>query len=189
MLQASPPGKQGKLPFRLLILDGDDTLWQPLDGICCSDRTPDDNVGWPYFTYRPDPADPDLLIRDDGIRFRLSPGAREVLATVTAAGGACALASYNHRDNIERALTAWDIRSYFAQVVAHWHTRKFEMLQEILDAEAARGHAVAPTDALFVDDDPLGVYRRYAGALGIRFLQMGVDIQDLREVLALVPGG
>ena len=172
------------LPFRLLILDGDDTLWQPLDGICCSDRTPDDSVGWPHVTYQPDPANPDLLHRDDGVRFQLNPGARMVLQTVTVAGGACALASYNHRANIERALTAWSIRPAFAQVVAHWHTRKDEMLEEILAAEAARGHAVAPADALFVDDDQLGIYRRYAARLGMRFLQMGVDIEDLREVLA-----
>src|SRR5690349_4553177 len=134
MTSIPSPAQPGALPFRLLILDGDDTLWQPLDGICCSDRTPDDNVGWPHFTYRPNPADPDLLHRDDGIRFHLNPGAREVLAAVTEDGSACAIASYNHRDNIERALTAWGIHAYFAQVVAHWHTRKFEMLQEILDA-------------------------------------------------------
>jgi predicted phosphatase len=171
------------LPFRLLILDGDDTLWQPVDGICCSDRTVDDAVGWSHFTYQPAPTDPDLLIRDDGVRFRLTPGARAVLHTVTTAGGACALASFNHRPNIERALTAWGIRPAFAQVVAHWHTRKDEMLREILEGEEARDHPVTPAATLFVDDDPEGRYRAYAARLGVRFLQMGVDIQDLWEVL------
>jgi magnesium-dependent phosphatase-1 len=172
--------------IRLLILDGDDTLWQPVDGICCSDRTVDDAEGWPHFTFRPDPADPDLIVREDGVRFRLNPGARALLAAVTAAGGACAIASYNYPANIARALTAWGIRHYFSQIVAHWHTRKGEMLAEILEREAARGHAVRPDQALFIDDDPYGTYRGYAAALGVRFLQMGVDVRALGEVLDLV---
>ena len=171
------------IPFRLLILDGDHTLWWPVDEICCSDRTVDDREGWPHFTYRADADDPDLIHREDGVRFRLTPHARATIEAVTAAGGACAIASFNYRDNIDRALTAWGLRPHFAQIVAHWHSRKGEMLAEILDAEAARGHAVAPADALFVDDDPYGTYRRYAADLGIRFLQMGVDIADLGDVL------
>ena len=172
--------------IRLLILDGDDTLWHPVDGICCSDRTVDDAVGWPDFTYQADPNDPDRIVRDDGVRFALNPGARELLTAVTAAGGACALASYNYPGNLDRALTAWGIRAYFRQVVGHWHARKGEMLAEILTLEAARGHAVRPDQALFIDDDPYGTYRGYAAALGVRFLQMGVDIRTLGEVLERV---
>jgi predicted phosphatase len=176
---------KSEIPFRLLILDGDHTLWWPVDDICCSDRTVDDREGWPHFTYRADPTDPDLIHREDGVRFRLTPHARTTIEAVTAAGGACAMASYNYAGNIDRALIAWGLRGHFTQIVAHWHSRKGEMLAEILEAEAARGHAVDPADALFVDDDPYGKYRRYAESLGIRFLQMGVDIADLGEVLAL----
>jgi predicted phosphatase len=173
-----------KIPFRLLILDGDHTLWWPVDEICCSDRTVDDREGWPHFTYRPDTDDPDLIHREDDVRFRLTPQARSTIEAVTAAGGRLAIASYNYRDNIDRALTAWGLRPHFAQIVAHWHSRKGEMLTEILETEAAQGHPIDPTDALFVDDDPYGTYRRYAEGLGVRFLQMGVDIQHLGEVLA-----
>lgn len=172
--------------IRLLILDGDDTLWHPVDGICCSDRVADDAEGWPHFSYRPDPADPDRIVRDDGVRFALNPGARALLAAVTAAGGTCAMASYNYPGNLDRALTAWGIRPYFSQVVGQWHTRKDEMLAEILTLEAARGHTVRPDEALFIDDDPYGKYRGYAAALGVRFLQMGVDIRELGEVLERV---
>ena len=91
--------------------------------------------------------------------------------------------SFNYPANIDRALIAWGLRPHFAQIVAHWHSRKGEMLAEILDAEAARGHVLTPADALFVDDDPYGTYRRYAESLGIRFLQMGVDIANLGDVL------
>ena len=171
------------IPFRLLILDGDHTLWWPVDEICCSDRTVDDREGWPHFTYRADADDPDLIHREDGVRFRLTPRARATIEAVTAAGGACAIASFNYRDNIDRALTAWGLRPHFAQIVAHWHSRKGEMLAEILAAEAARGHAVAPADALFVDDDPYATHRRDAENRGIRVLQLGGDIADLGEVL------
>jgi predicted phosphatase len=178
------PNPKSQVPFKLLILDGDHTLWWPVDEICCSDRTVDDREGWPHFTYRPDPDDPDLIHREDGVRFRLTPHARATIETVAAAGGRLAMASYNYRDNIDRALTAWGLRPHFAQIVAHWHSRKGEMLTEILDAEAAQGHAITPADALFVDDDPYGTYRRYAEAVGVRFLKMGEDIADLSGVLA-----
>jgi predicted phosphatase len=175
------------IPFKLLILDGDHTLWWPVDEICCSDRTVDDREGWPHFTYHADATDRDLIHREDGVRFRLTPRARPTIEAVTAAGGRLAMASYNYAGNIDRALTAWGLRDHFAQIVAHWHSRKGEMLYEILEAEAAQGHPIDPAAALFVDDDPYGKYRRYAEGLGIRFLQMGVDIADLGDVLALQP--
>src|SRR5215212_6682878 len=95
------------ISFRLLILDGDHTLWWPVDDICCSDRTVDDREGWPHFTYRADSDDLDLIHREDGVRFHLTPHGRTTIEAVTAAGGACAMASFNYRDNIDRALTAW----------------------------------------------------------------------------------
>ena len=170
-------------PVRLLILDGDDTLWRPIDGICCSDRDPDDRIGWEHFQFRSDPTNPERIVREDGVRFDLTAGAREAIRAVTDAGGICALASFNHRGNLVRALAAWGLADYFPTVVGHWHARKGEMLTEILAAEAAAGRPVAPHEALFVDDDPYGTYRGYAAEHGIAFVQMGPEIRDFYDLL------
>ncbi len=158
---------------RLLALDGDHTLWQPLDGTCASERYPDDPVGAADFRFAPDPAAPDLIVRADGPRFQLLPGVRATLTASHAAGLGLATISYNHQPPIQAMLAAFGLLPLFRQVVAAWTPDKAAMLRTILAGEAAAGQPIAPAALLFVDDDPNGLYRPMAAAVGVQFLQMG----------------
>ncbi len=158
---------------RLLALDGDHTLWQPLDGTCASERYPDDPTGAADFRFAADPADPDLIIRTDGPRFQLLPAARATLVAAHAAGLGLTTISYNHQPPIRAMLAAFGLLPLFRQVVAAWSPDKGAMLRTILAAEAAAGRPLAPAALLFVDDDPYGLYRPMAAAAGVQFLQMG----------------
>ncbi len=158
---------------RLLVLDGDHTLWQPLDGICCSERTQNDPTGAPAFAFTQDPADLDRAVRADGVRFALAPGARALLTRLPAAGIGLALASWNHPAPIRALLDAFGLLPLFGTVVAAWSSDKAAMLRTILAAEAAAGRPVDPAVVLFVDDDPAGAYRAMAAAVGVQFAQMG----------------
>ena len=158
---------------RLLALDGDHTLWQPLDGTCASERYPNDPAGADDFRFAAAAADPDLIIRHDGPRFHLLPGARATLVAAHAAGLGLATISYNHQPPIQAMLAAFGLLPLFRQVVAAWTPDKAAMLRLILAAEAAAGRPLAPAAVLFVDDDPDGLYRPMAATVGVQFLQMG----------------
>ncbi len=179
-------------PVRLLALDGDHTLWQPLDGTCASERYPDDPTGADDFRFAADPADADLIVRHDGPRFHLLPEARATLIAAHAAGRGLVTISYNHQPPIQAMLAAFGLLPLFRQVVAAWSPDKAAMLRTILAAEAAAGRPLAPAALLFVDDDPHGHYRPQAAAVGVQFLQMGNpaelrDWVDLARYLGLTP--
>jgi predicted phosphatase len=174
------------LPIRLLALDGDHTLWQPLDGACASERYVDDPDGWASFSFAPDPDDPDLITRHDGPRFRLMPGARSTLRQAYDGGIRLAMVSFNHLAPIRAMLGSFGLAPLFAQVEATWSSDKGAMLRSVLAAEAAAGHPLRPEQALFVDDDPWGIYRPMAAAVGVRFAQMGVDVRSFHEIAALL---
>jgi phosphoglycolate phosphatase-like HAD superfamily hydrolase len=173
-------------PIRLLALDGDHTLWQPLDGACASERYVDDPEGWADFRFAADPADPDLIAREDGPRFRLMPGARAALQATHAAGIRLAMVSFNHVAPIRAMLAAFALAPLFAQVEATWSSDKATMLRAVLAAEAAAGRPIAPEQTLFVDDDPWGIYRPMAAAVGVRFAQMGGEVRGFADVAALL---
>jgi predicted phosphatase len=177
-------------PVQLLVLDGDHTLWWPTDVTCASERYPDDPEGADHFAFAPDPANPDRIIRDDGVRFDLLPDARATLDAATAAGIGLAMASWNHHAPIRAMLAAYGLLPRFRQVWASWTSDKETMLREILAAEAAAGRPLDPATLLFVDDDPFGLYRPMAAAVGVQFLQMGHPAElagwpDLAKALGL----
>ncbi len=176
------------VPIRLIVLDGDHTLWHPVDVICCSERVLDDPDGSADFTFRPDAQDPDLAIRDDGVRFRLAPGARAVLADLHGRGVRLAMASWNHAAPIRSLLTAFGLLPLFSQVVGEWSSDKAAMLRTILAAEEAAGRQTAPESVLFVDDDPEARYRAMAAAVGTRFAQMGnpAEVRSFADIARLV---
>ena len=174
------------LPVRLLALDGDHTLWEPLDGACASERYVDDPEGWAGFAFAPDPHDPGLIARNDGPRFRLMPGARVTLQQAHDAGVRLAMVSFNHVEPIRAMLGAFGLAPLFAQVAATWSSDKAAMLRSVLTSEAAAGYPVRPQQALFVDDDPWGIYRPMAAAVGVRFAQMGVDVRSFSDIAALL---
>jgi predicted phosphatase len=173
-------------PIRLLALDGDHTLWEPLDGACASERYVDDPEGWTGFHFAADPADPDLITRDDGPRFRLLPGARATLRQAHGAGIRLAMVSFNHVAPIRAMLRAFALAPLFARVEATWSSDKAAMLRAILAAEDAAGRPIAPEQTLFVDDDPWGIYRPMAAAVGVQFAQMGVDVRGFADIAALL---
>lgn len=172
--------------MKLVAFDGDNTLWEPLDGVNLSDRTPTDAVGWPHFTFKPTGAGPLLVVRDDGARFALRPEAREVLETLKARGVLLAVVSWNHEGNIRRILEAFGVLGFFDYVVAEFHSNKDRMLSRVLREARRDGHQLSPADLLLVDDDPDGIYRGQCRRMGAGFSCFGSDIHDLREVLSLL---
>ncbi|HMA36480.1 MAG TPA: HAD family hydrolase [Chloroflexia bacterium] len=178
-------------PIRLLVLDGDHTLWQPVDVTCATERYPDDPQGHDQFAFQAAADDPDLIIREDGVRFALLPGARATLEQLHAAGVRLAMASFNHLAPIRAMLDAFGLQPLFSQVVAFWAPDKLTMLRTILAAEATAGHTYTPDAVLFVDDDPAGEYRPMAATAGTRFAQMGnpTEVQSFADIARLAGYG
>lgn len=170
---------------KLVAFDGDDTLWEPLDGVNLSDRTPTDDIGRPDFSYAPSPSDARLVLRDDGARFALRPEAAEVLAELKRRGTLLGVVSYNHLGNVQRILRAFGILSEIDYVVAEWHTDKGSMLGKMLAMARRDGRRLELGDLTLVDDDPARIYGAQCRRLGVGFACFGVDIQSLREVTAL----
>ncbi|HUS13662.1 MAG TPA: HAD family hydrolase [Chloroflexia bacterium] len=173
--------------IRLLVLDGDHTLWQPLDIICASERYADDPEGGTAFRFQALADDPDTIIRDDGVRFALMPGARALLERLHGAGVRLAIASYNHAPPIVAMLEAFGLLPLFGHVVASWSSDKGAMLRTILAAEPGS----VPEETLFVDDDPYGIYRPMAAAIGVRFAQMGnpAEVVSFGDIARLADAG
>ena len=172
--------------MKLVAFDGDDTLWEPLDALNVSDRTPTDAEGWPHFTFAPADDNPLVAVRDDGARFALRPEAREALQSLKERGVLVAMVSYNHEGNIRRILEAFGALGYFDYVVAEFHSNKDRMLERVLREARADGHELSAPDLMLVDDDPAGIYRGQCGRMGAGFSCFGTDIHDLREVLSLL---
>ena len=172
--------------MKLLALDGDNTLWEPLDHLNVSDRTPTDAVGWPHFTFAPADDNPLVVVRDDGARFALRPEAREVLPALKSWGVLLAVVSYNHEGNIRRILEAFGVLGYFDYVVAEFHSNKDRMLERVLREAHADGHQLTASDLMLVDDDPDSIYRGQCARMGAGFSCFGSDIHDLRELLPLL---
>ncbi|HEX8219395.1 MAG TPA: HAD-IIIC family phosphatase [Chloroflexia bacterium] len=174
--------------MKLLAFDGDNTLWEPLDALNVSDRTPTDAEGWPHFTFAPADANPLVVVRDDGARFALRPEAREVLQSLKSRSVLLAVVSYNHEGNIRRILEAFGVLGYFDYVVAEFHSNKDRMLDRVRREAHTDGHELSAADLMLVDDDPDNLYRGQCARMGAAFSCFGTDIHDLREVLPLLDG-
>ncbi len=172
--------------MKLVAFDGDNTLWEPLDRVNLSDRTPTDAVGWPHFTFTPASSNPLVVVRDDGARFALRPEAREVLESLRRRGILLAVVSWNHEGNILRILEAFDVLGLFDYVVAEFHSNKDRMLARVLDEANRDGHHLSAADLLLVDDDPDRIYRGQCQRMGAGFSCFGTDIHDLRQVLSML---
>lgn len=172
--------------MKLVAFDGDNTLWEPLDGLNLSDRTPTDAEGWPHFTFTPTDSDPLLVMRDDSVRFALRGEAVEVLETLKARGVLLAVVSYNHESNVRSILAAFGILGFFDYVVAEFHSNKDKMLARVLQEAHQDGHHLSASDLMLVDDDPDQIYRGQCERMGAAFTCFGTDIHDLREVLTLL---
>lgn len=172
--------------MKLVAFDGDNTLWEPLSGVNLSDRTPDDDEGWPDFSYELLSANPPIARRDDGAMFGLRPEAREVFEELRRRGALIGVVSYNHAGNIERILKAFGLLTLVDYLVAEWHTNKDNMLRRMLEMAGRDGHDISAQDVIFVDDDPSDIYRGQATGMGIAFFRFGSDMTDLRQILPLI---
>lgn len=164
----------------LVVFDGDDTLWKGLDGGYISgtifpDYDRDD------FTFRK--IKPDIIQRDDGLRFQLFPEVPKVLSELARMGVLVSLASYNHNAPLMGTLQAFGITGYFKHLAVEWNSRKDKMLRNILRRFTQDGFLVCPETTLFIDDDYRGIYRGQMASIGVHFLQKGVDIHNLNELI------
>ncbi|MEO6458202.1 MAG: HAD-IIIC family phosphatase [Chloroflexia bacterium] len=174
-----------RVAMKLIAFDGDDTLWTPLSGVNLSDRTATDAVGWPHFTYMPLPDDPLTARRDDGALFALCPEAAEVFRELRDRAVLVGVISYNHEENIRSILEAFALLAEVDYIVAEWHSNKDKMLGKMLAQARVDGHSMEPGDLILVDDDPWEIYRGQCARMGAGFSRFGVDILDLRDVLAM----
>ena len=172
--------------MKLIAFDGDDTLWTPLSGVNLSDRTATDAVGWPHFTYTRVPDEPFTVRRDDGALFALRPEAAEVFRELHDRAVLVGIVSYNHEENIRSILDAFGLLGAVDYIVAEWHSNKDRMLRKMLAQALADGHLLEAGDLMLVDDDPWEIYRGQCGRMGAGFSRFGVDIHDLRELLAML---
>ncbi len=169
---------------KLIAFDGDDTLWTPLSGVCLSDRTPTDAIGWPHFTYKTS-NDPLVAQRDDGAQFALRPEARAVFEELKGRNVLVGIVSYNHEANVRGILDAFGLLDLVDYIVAEWHSNKDQMLTKMLSSVRHDGYDLDTCDMLLVDDDPYRIYARQCKRLGASLVCFGSEIHDLREVLTM----
>ncbi len=172
--------------MKLVAFDGDNTLWEPLDVVSLSERTPTDAVGWPNFAYTQTERDPLVVMRDDGARFSLRPETESALDELKHRNVLLGVVSYNHVSNVLRILHAFGVRDRFDYVVAEWHSDKDKMLVRMLEMARRDGHELGASDLILVDDDPYEIYRGQCKRIGAGFSCFGTDIHDLRQVLNLL---
>ena len=164
----------------LVVFDGDDTLWQALDGgfVSGTDWFDDGRSDYTFQSL-------DLLTiqRNDGRRFRLFPEVPALLRQLREKGVLMSLASYNHASPVLNALKTFNIEQYFEHVEIVWNSQKDRMLKTIMRGFNQSGFLVRPETTLFIDDDSLGRYRKQMARVHIHFLQKGTDIHTLNEIL------
>jgi magnesium-dependent phosphatase-1 len=166
----------------LVVFDLDDTLFRGLDGgyICGVDYADDGRTDYTFTRL-----DESCLLRNDGQRFQVYAGVLPLLEELKRWGILISLASYNHPQPVYRALQAFGLFEYFQHPVVEWSGRKDRMIQRILSDFASEGYSIGPENTLFIDDDLPGHYRKQMAEIGVHFLQPGVDIQSLDEILKL----
>lgn len=169
------------IPISLVVFDGDDTLWYGLDGGYISGRDYRDPGRSDYSFHRLDSLH---IQRDDGQRFRLYPEVPALLPELIRRNVLISLASYNHRPPVLAALKAFEIDHFFEHPVVEWNSRKDQMIKTILREFTRSNYLVSAFSTLFIDDDSHGRYRQQMAAIGVHFLQKGVDINKLDDLLA-----
>ncbi len=154
--------------IKLLVLDLDGTLWDHLDA---SSLTP------PYTRIGED-----TVVDSQGIRVTLNRGARWFLAKVYGRI-ALAVASWNEWSKAYELLRVFGLDHYFGYLGIEPHPHKHLILEKILKWYKHRyGETLRPDEILYVDDRRIHLEDIYRHIGKIRFLQMGVDIQDFYEL-------
>ncbi|HVH32217.1 MAG TPA: magnesium-dependent phosphatase-1 [bacterium] len=155
---------------RLVILDCDLTLW---------DHPNVSELSLPFV--RVD----DQTVQDaQGVQVRLRSGARELLAGLRDRGVLISVATWNHPEPVFAIFDLLDLTRFFVLPKVEAHPHKDRTIGATLRELARDGVALRPDEVIFVDDKPMHL-TQVRQALGpIQTLQVGVDVTDLRDVLA-----
>jgi magnesium-dependent phosphatase-1 len=157
------------VPIRLVILDCDRTLWD--HGDVTRLARPFRRVG------------PDAVEDQAGVRVSLFPETRPLLAGLRQRGLIVACASWNEPQPVHEIFTLLEIGAYFDHRKVEPHPDKHLTIGALL-AELARGGVVLnPFQVLYVDDRRIHLEAVRSAVGPVRFLQYGVDIRKLTDVL------
>ncbi len=160
------------MAVKLVILDCDLTLW---------DHPNVSELRLPFTR-----VDPDTVEDAGGVRVRLVPGVRELLAELRARGILVSIASWNQPEPVFAILDLLGLRPCLTRPKVEPHPYKERTITALLAELAAEGITILPDEVLYVDDRALHL-RRVREALGsIRTLHPQDDITDLRDVLGYV---
>ncbi len=155
--------------IRLVVFDADGTLWEHSDISSLS----------PPFSK----IDENTLIDRKGVEIRLFPDVKRLLNELTTREIIVSMASWNKPEPVFEALRKLDILHYFTHPKVEFHPNKHEMMKGLLTDLEAEGTAVKPEEILYIDDQTWHIekIRKHIGA--IHFLQFGVDITAIIDVL------
>ena len=154
---------------RLVILDLDRTLWDHGDA---------SDLVRPFRRVAED------AIEDrHGVRVTLSPGARRLLEGLRARKLVIVCASWNELQPVDEIFDLLELDRFFDHKKVEPHPRKQETIGALFRELAEAGMALAPDEALYVDDRTRHLDAVRAAVGPVRFLHYGVDIRSLDEVL------
>lgn len=161
--------------IRLVVFDADDTLW---------DRSDISALNPPFTRLRED-----LLVDRSGVRIQLFQGVKEALKELNAKGIVVSMASWNRPQPVFEALRRFGIEEYFTHPKVEFHPNKHEMIRSLLADLATEGIIMKPEEILYVDDSMrhIDIVREKIGP--VRFLQFGVDITGIPDVLKHIGNG
>jgi magnesium-dependent phosphatase-1 len=164
-----------KTPVRLVILDLDLTLWDHRNVTALA--LPFRRIG-------------DDTVEDErGVRVSLYPGVRRLLDGLRTRGLIIACASWNDPRPVEAIFDLLGLGHYFDHKKVEPHPHKQQTIGALFAELAASGAPLAADQVLYVDDRTLHLQAVRDAVGPIQFLQFGVDIQSLDEVLAYLDRG
>lgn len=125
--------------------------------------------------------DRDLAEDQHGVRVRLMPEIRTLLAEAKKLGIVIAALSWNVPERAIEALKSFNIIDYFDKLYIEPHPHK-----GVVMARGLEELGIAPSQALYVDDRDIHIdeIRRLVG--DVLFVQFGKDVRDHLELLRIV---
>lgn len=120
------------------------------------------------------------------MQVRLRSGALELLAGLRAQGVLVSVASWNHSEPVFAIFDLLGLTSFFVRPKVEAHPHKDRTIGAILQELAGDGVVLQPDEVVFVDDKPMHLTQVRQALGAIRTLQVGVDVTDLRDVLAYI---
>jgi magnesium-dependent phosphatase-1 len=158
------------MPIRLVILDLDLTLWDHRNVTALV--RPFRRIG------------DDAIEDQSGVRVTLFPGVRTLLDGLRERGLIVACASWNDPRPVEEIFDLLNLGHYFHHKKIEPHPHKQQTIGALFGELAASGITLAPDEVLYVDDRRIHLDAIREAVGPVRFLQYGVDIKGLDEVLA-----